>query len=245
MWGEQEGCSCAGGRGTQRSREPASARESRPGAGVWGGLEWCRLLGARALRCLVSEERGAGAKAGWGSAGSAELVTVSLAMNTQTDWLLPEQASSLHGAGGRAGCGLSGDAPVQWAGSIPTARGGCWHLRQLHTRRAAAAVPRGMSCPCPALPALPSCLSSPQTLHLGCRHSCVLAFCPLMNQVSSEFISLLCFAGLVFVVPGEILAAAEVMPLRVGVSGWAQRISPTSPRDCEVVPVFLSGMSSW
>lgn len=84
MWGEQEGCSCAGDRGTQRSREPASARESRPGAGVWGGLEWSGLLGARALRCLVSAEGGAGAKAGWGSAGGAELVTVSLATNTQT-----------------------------------------------------------------------------------------------------------------------------------------------------------------
>lgn len=38
------------------------------------------------------------------------------------------------------------------AGSIPTAQGGRWHLRQLHTRRATAAVLRGMSCPCPALP---------------------------------------------------------------------------------------------
>lgn len=52
-----------------------------------------------------------------------------------------------------------------------------------------------------------------------------------MNQVSSKFSSLLSFAGLVFLVPGEIQVMPEVMPLRVGVSGWAQRIGPTSPRD--------------
>lgn len=158
-------------------------------------------MGARALRCLVSEEGGAGAKAGWGSAGGAELVTVSLATNTQTGCSHSRRPPCmvLEGCRMRAlemlWCGEQGASQRHGAAAGTSASCTPAELQQLCSG----------GCPAPALPcpALPSCLSSPQTPHLGCRHSCVLAFCPLMNQVSSEFISLLCFAGLVFLVPGE------------------------------------------
>lgn len=115
--GEQERCSCAGGRGTQRSREPASARDSRPGGGRCGGW-WVTSGCARALHCLALEERGAGAKAGWGSAGSAELKALHghrLSLTQGTARLPPRSTSFAH-----RGTLLSFTAPCCKGGTSPS-----------------------------------------------------------------------------------------------------------------------------